>query len=483
LNTEQKSELNHLVNLLSNKERKDLQKRAAGRRAEAQQTRKPEARWSIEQWMLHLLQKPAAAEGPVGTVEWVGRAACRVRFEGASHECGLTKELVAEQQTVLAPGDRVRLELRDAHSPIVVEVLPRRTELVRLDPHMPGRRRAIVANVDVVVVVVSLVSPPLHPRLVDRYLAAIGQGGAQAVVAVNKVDLADSQEELREELAKLGPIAGLGVPVVPVSVAEGTGVVELRGLLAGRTCAFVGHSGVGKSSLLNALFGVEAVTGDVSGASGRGRHTTTASQLHEGEDGTVLIDTPGVREFAVAFESLEDVQAAFPEFAEEGRCSFRGCRHAKEPGCAVQVAVREGRISRARYGSYLRLAQEFLPEDDDEEDPAGYEGGAFTCRNCGAAIPSAGAGTQHRNHCSICLHSVHVDHVPGDRAGCCGGVMEPVAVWVRKGGEWAVIHRCRDCGHLSSNRIAADDNGALLLSLAVRPLSQPPFPLDRIAIA
>ncbi len=109
------------------------------------------------------------------------------------------------------------------------------------------------------------------------------------------------------------------------------------------------------------------------------------------------------------------------------------------------------------------------------------QGAHFTCANCGRAVPLHASGAEHRNHCPQCLHSVHLDAVPGDRAACCGGVMEPVTVWVRGRGEWALVHRCRSCGRLSSNRIAADDNEVLLLSLAVRPLSAPPFPLDRLA--
>jgi len=105
---------------------------------------------------------------------------------------------------------------------------------------------------------------------------------------------------------------------------------------------------------------------------------------------------------------------------------------------------------------------------------------SFTCRACGALVGPDGAGTHHRNHCPWCLCSLHVDETPGDRDCDCHGVMEPVAVWVRKGGEWAVIHRCRICGELRSNRVAADDNPTLLLSMALKPLAQPPFPLDRL---
>ena len=107
-------------------------------------------------------------------------------------------------------------------------------------------------------------------------------------------------------------------------------------------------------------------------------------------------------------------------------------------------------------------------------------GDSFNCRVCGRLVVPIGAGSAHRNHCPNCLSSVHLDVEPGDRAADCGGVMEPVAVWVRKGGEWAVIHRCRRCGALSSNRVAADDNPMKLMSIAMRPLSQPPFPLERI---
>jgi len=101
----------------------------------------------------------------------------------------------------------------------------------------------------------------------------------------------------------------------------------------------------------------------------------------------------------------------------------------------------------------------------------------FTCKVCGKLITAEGAGTRHRNHCPHCLSSVHLDEEPGDRASDCKGTMEAIGIWVRKNGEWAVIHRCRVCGVLSSNRIAADDNPALLMSIAVKPLAMPPFPL------
>ena len=275
----------------------------------------------------------------------------------------------------------------------------------------------------------------------------------------------------------------------------------VREALAGRTCVFVGQSGVGKSSLLNALgSGIAAKTGAVRDGDGRGRHTTTHSALYDLPGGVRVIDTPGIRRFSVdGGDEPGTIAAGFTEFAlYVDDCRFRDCTHVHEPGCAVRRAVADGAIPRSRYVSYRKL----LGGDGDDpraadEDPAPAgcspsstqrrrrdapepQGAHFRCANCGRSVPLHAAGSEHRNHCPQCLHSVHLDDVPGDRAACCGGVMEPVTVWVRGRGEWALVHRCSSCGQLSSNRIAGDDNEVLLLSLAVRPLSAPPFPLDRL---
>ena len=104
----------------------------------------------------------------------------------------------------------------------------------------------------------------------------------------------------------------------------------------------------------------------------------------------------------------------------------------------------------------------------------------FTCKKCGREVFPDGAGSDHRNHCPNCLASLHVDDQPGDRASDCGGRMEPIAVWVKRNGEWSIIHKCRICGKIAANRIAADDNPMMLMSIAMKPISAPPFPLERI---
>jgi ribosome biogenesis GTPase len=402
----------------------------------------------------------------------------------------LPPDLAGRQRSELAVGDAVLVERRGG-THRVTAVLPRRSLLARADPHVAQRRRAIAANVDLVVVVVAAEAPPLHPRLIDRYLVAVEQSGARPALVVNKLDLIDGGRR-HALLARLQPYRSLGIPVLPCSAERGEGVSEVRRALSGQTCVFVGQSGVGKSSLLNSLGERAAArTGAVRAGDGRGRHTTTASALYELPGGIRVIDTPGIRRFSVDGGDPATIAAGFAEFAPyEEQCRYRDCSHVHEPGCAVRRAVADGAVSRSRYRSYRKLlggdGDDPRPADDDPAPTRGPDGRAptgahFTCAECGRPVPLDAAGSEHRNHCPHCLHSVHVDHAPGDRAACCGGVMEPVTVWVRGRGEWALVHRCRTCGRLSSNRIAGDDNEALLLSLAVRPLSAPPFPLDGLA--
>ena len=209
-----------------------------------------------------------------------------------------------------------------------------------------------------VIHVVSVKAPPLRPRLIDRFLIAIQRGGAQAAICVNKIDLLNDEERTRE-LASLDPYRALGVPVVACSVKGNKGIAELRALVDGKTCALVGHSGVGKSSILNALDErLDITTGELH-KRGTGRHTTTASTLHDLGGDTYLIDTPGIREFGLWNLTLDTLRDYFPEFSEPGEyCRFNDCTHLHEPGCAVKERAEAGQLSGARYDAYVRLAED-----------------------------------------------------------------------------------------------------------------------------
>jgi ribosome biogenesis GTPase len=234
-------------------------------------------------------------------------------------------------------------------------VQPRRSTLSRPDPNNPRIERVIAANMDVVVMVVSLRSPDLRPGLIDRYLIAIQKGGAEPVLCVNKVDLVEREEEFNA----LEPYRSIGLRIFRVSTKKNLGLAEFRAALAGKLAVFVGHSGVGKSSLTNALKpGAGAITGRISQMWNKGRHTTTGSTMYQLVDGLRIIDTPGVREFGLWKLTPGELAGYFREFDEPGnQCQFTDCTHTHEPVCGVRDAVENAALSRVRYETYLRIRQ------------------------------------------------------------------------------------------------------------------------------
>jgi ribosome biogenesis GTPase len=251
-------------------------------------------------------------------------------------------------------GDRVRCERDRKHDELlIVEVLPRRTLLARAN--MRGDSEPVVANItQLVVVVAPLPRPDLF--VVDRYLCAATAAGIRGALAVNKSDL-DAEPELRDEWSAL---EAAGYQLVKCSAKKGNGLDDLRSLLAGNVSVLVGQSGVGKSSLVRALLPLaEVITGDLMREE-EGRHTTTASRayrLDETNGGAgVLIDSPGVRDFAPAIDHLDAGTLGFPEIgARSAACRFQDCKHLQEPGCAVIAAVAAAEMSPRRYESYRRL--------------------------------------------------------------------------------------------------------------------------------
>ena len=239
-------------------------------------------------------------------------------------------------------GDTVEISV--AHGSGMVErVMPRRNRFIR----------PAVANLDALVVFAANVNPVTEPFLIDRVAAIAGEQSVPVCVCINKCDL-----DPAEELARIYRHAGFRV--ICASAQTGENVAELRDYLQGKTAAFTGNSGVGKSSMLNALCRELALpTGEVSEKLGRGRHTTRHVELYRLGEDTYVADTPGFSSFDTDQMDVilkENLQYAFPEFAPYiGRCQFHDCTHRTEPGCAVTGALRAGEVEKTRYDSYLRL--------------------------------------------------------------------------------------------------------------------------------
>ncbi len=428
--------------------------------------------------------KGAAAETIHGLVTQRLKDRFQVQVKESERSCSLKGDLRRPGEEILAVGDWVEVRPLEADSGLIVRVLPRKNRFARRAAGPKPIEQVIAANLDLAVIVFAAAAPKPRWTMLDRYLVESHAAGIPPLICITKLDLVD-RRAIEDEL---DPYRSAGYPVVFTSAETGEGIEEIRERLAGKISLLAGKSGVGKSSLINALLGSQMIrVAEVSRQTGKGRHTTTECRIQWLPGGGGLVDTPGAREFGLWEIAVEEIAGHFPDMREWlGSCRFgAGCTHSHEPDCGVKIAVREGRIDPRRYRSYLRLIG--ASEDESElkhcaknERNRDTVEPAFRCIRCDLTVSADAPGTDHRNHCPTCLWSRHLDMRPGDRAAACGGGMEPIAVAARRGGEWGLIHRCKECGAVRVNRIAGDDNAALLVSLAARPLATPPFPLDRL---
>lgn len=294
-----------------------------------------------------------------GTVIAVSQGTCLVQTGGEQIECVLPSRIASVQRSAMAVGDSVSFLTVDSGPPRVEKVLPRRTMLSRPDPHIQERERLIAANIDAVIFVGSVKAPRLRARLIDRFLIAIERGGARPIICLNKIDLCESEAERLDLHKMLDPYRKLGIPIILASASSGKGIDDLLNVLHGLRCVMVGSSGVGKSSLLNAIRpDLDLKTGTVSEWSNKGKHTTSTSILYELPNGIEIIDTPGIRQFGLWKLTKQELRLYFEEFEEHARaCRFADCTHTNEPDCAVKLAVDAGKIAASRHDTYMRILE------------------------------------------------------------------------------------------------------------------------------
>ncbi len=269
---------------------------------------------------------------------------------------GKHRQTIEGLSNPIAVGDRVQFDLEDDGTAVIDEIGERHNHIIRRSPRNRHKKHIVAANLDQAFLLVTIALPRTSLGFIDRFLVNTQTYHIPTTLVFNKTDLLDDDDRRRME-GMHETYRELGYPIHTVSAVSGEGIPELAAALKDRITLLAGHSGVGKSSLANAVEpGLGLKVKAVSHVTGKGMHTTTFATMHPLDMGGWIVDTPGIREFGIVDLEREEVGHYFPEFAERlEHCRFHNCLHLNEPGCAVREALEAGEIAASRYDSYLSI--------------------------------------------------------------------------------------------------------------------------------
>jgi ribosome biogenesis GTPase len=265
----------------------------------------------------------------------------------------------------IAVGDIVDYELEETSDTVtgtINNIHERKNYIVRKSVNLSHQMHIIASNIDTVFLLVTINNPPTTPNFIDRFLVTAEAYGIETVLVFNKIDTFD-EATLDEQLYLQHIYENIGYKCLRVSAKDGTGIVKLKAMMIGKVSMFSGHSGVGKSTLVNALEpSLQLKTKTISEASKQGQHTTTFAEMYDLSFDARIIDTPGIKGFGIVDMEKEEISGYFPEFFKlKDQCKFNNCLHKDEPHCAIKAALEKDEIAWSRYNSYLKIL-----EGDDE---------------------------------------------------------------------------------------------------------------------
>lgn len=340
--------------------KQNLWERHQNKRAKAKKERAKARHFGDQEKPMEWGAEEVSEHARIGIVAAVRSKTIMVMEHDQYFECVLATGIHPSLSKQLVVGDKVAFEQTDEESGAIQNRKERKSVIARMRGDSTRysdaaiEKHVIAANVDKAVIVAAAKNPEFHPRFIDRYLVVLQNGNVEPVICLNKSDLTDERHPVLQFYKELG------IPIVETSATGGQGIDDLKDQIRGVITVLVGNSGVGKSSLANAIMPDANIrVSEVSQKTGKGRHTTSSTNLYKWDEDSYIVDTPGIRSLGIENIDKNSLRFFSPEFEEfSDTCRFRDCLHDHEPECAVKKAVDDGKVNHYRYDSYLRMLHE-----------------------------------------------------------------------------------------------------------------------------